>query len=89
MRKAKQPRPKLSACALRTDRRRLRLRNELARLSSGIQTFQVVRFDLRGILQLNGSAMIKLKGKSYLQRVQGIQIGRKCAIPSPALHRSC
>jgi tetratricopeptide (TPR) repeat protein/peroxiredoxin len=53
--------------------------NDLAHLPSGVQTFQGVRFDVRGIVQLNGGGMIDMSGKPYPQRVQGIKIGRKCA----------
>jgi tetratricopeptide (TPR) repeat protein len=51
---------------------------DLAHLPSGIQTFQGVRFDVRGIVQLSGGATTNTGAKAGLQRVQGIQIGRKC-----------
>jgi thiol-disulfide isomerase/thioredoxin len=52
--------------------------NDMATLPSGVQELQGVRFDVRGIVQLNGGGMMDMKGKPYPRRVQGIKIGRKC-----------
>lgn len=53
--------------------------NDLAGLSCGVQELQGVRFDIRGIVQLNGGGMLDMQGKSYPRRVQGIRVGRRCA----------
>jgi len=53
--------------------------NDLTDLPAGVQELQGVRFDVRGVVQLNGGGMIDMNGKPYPRRVQGIKIGRTCA----------
>jgi hypothetical protein len=52
-------------------------RNNLAGLASGLQRFGGVRFDVRGVVHLNGLEA-KAAGLVYPDRVNGIRIGRKC-----------
>jgi WD40 repeat protein/serine/threonine protein kinase len=52
-------------------------RNNLAGLPSGLQTFGGLRFDVRGVIHLNG-VQAKQAGLVYPQSVNGIRIGRKC-----------
>jgi hypothetical protein len=52
--------------------------NNLANLPSGLRTYGNVRFDVRGVVHLNGLEA-KQAGLIYPQRVDGIGIWRKCA----------
>jgi WD40 repeat protein len=53
------------------------LGNDLSALPRGIQKFGGSEFDVRGVVQLSGSALENLGGR-FPQRVEGIPIGRKC-----------
>ena len=53
-----------------------KLPNDLSSLPKGIQTFDDVLFDIRGIVQLLGKTM-KSEGGDYPERVDGIKIGKK------------
>jgi hypothetical protein len=50
--------------------------NDLSSLPRGLQTFDGVRFDVRGIIQLSSTALEEL-GPHYPRQVRGIRIGRK------------
>jgi serine/threonine protein kinase/WD40 repeat protein len=50
--------------------------NDLAQLPSGLQKFAGVQFDVRGLIQLSGSALENLGGR-FPERVTGIPVDRK------------
>jgi WD40 repeat protein len=58
--------------ALRTDK-------TWSDLYEGLGTFGGVRFDVRGLIQLNGQA-IKREGRNYPDRVNDIHVSRKCRL---------
>ncbi len=51
----------------------------LAGLSTGVQVFAGVRFDVRGLVQLAGQSLNETLGASYPAQVDGIRVKRKCA----------
>jgi len=51
---------------------------DLTGLPSEVRELQRVRFDIRGIVQVNGGGMIVMHGKAYPSQVEGIKVGRKC-----------
>jgi hypothetical protein len=51
--------------------------NDLSAVPRGIQQFGGVEFDVRGLIQLSGSALENLGGR-FPKEVSGIRIGRKC-----------
>jgi len=51
--------------------------NDLAGLPAGVQKFGGVEFDVRGLIQLSGSALEALGGR-FPKQVTGIRIGQKC-----------
>jgi len=53
--------------------------NTLARLPTGVQELQGVRFDIRGVVQLFGGGLVETGGKPYPRQVTSIKIGRPCA----------
>lgn len=52
--------------------------NDLAQLPSGLQKFAGVQFDVRGIVQLSGSALESLGGV-FPKKISGIPVNRKTA----------
>src|SRR6185295_8366040 len=54
--------------------------NDLASLPHGVQTFDGVEFDVRGIIQLRGLALLtesKARKEMYPTQVKGIPINRR------------
>jgi eukaryotic-like serine/threonine-protein kinase len=49
--------------------------NNLARLPQGVQQFEAVSFDVRGLIQLSGNAL-KARSKAFPEQVSGIPVGR-------------
>jgi hypothetical protein len=52
-------------------------RNNLSLLPAGLQRFDRVRFDVRGIVQLARESSRLAQGREYPERVQGIPVGLK------------
>jgi WD40 repeat protein len=52
--------------------------DNFASLPSGLQTFAGIRFDVRGIIHLEGLGA-KRDGQIYPERVDGIHVGSKCS----------
>jgi WD40 repeat protein/serine/threonine protein kinase len=57
----------------------LRMDKTWSDLSEGLDTFGGVRFDVRGLIHLNGQAG-KQEGQNYPQRVNDIHVSRKCRL---------
>ena len=51
--------------------------NHLGSLPRGIQTFNGVEFDVRGVIQVNGTAA-EFAGAAFPDSANGIKIGKKC-----------
>jgi hypothetical protein len=57
--------------------RTLKTGNDLSGLPQGVQKFNGIEFDVRGVIQLAGSGLEDLGGK-FPRAVEGIKIDRKC-----------
>ena len=53
--------------------------NNLADLPSGVNVYGGVPFDVEGLIQLSGRALISVFHKNYPEEVDGIAIHRRCA----------
>src|SRR5439155_4195116 len=52
--------------------------NDLAKLPIGVQLLHGVRFDVRGLVQLTSQSAFSYRGRSYPNRVSGMQLHVKC-----------